>query len=57
MSTTTVQAQSIFPLVERPAWKKLKSHFKKARAFSLRKLFQEDPKRGEGLTSEAMGLP
>ena len=56
MSTSMTQAQPVLPLVERPAWKELKSHYKKARAFSLRKLFQEDPKRGERLTSEATGL-
>ena len=56
MSTATVQAQPILPLVERPAWKELKSHYKKARAFSLRKLFKDDPKRGERLILEAVGL-
>ena len=55
MSTTTEPAQPI-PLVERRAWKELKSHYKKARAFSLRKLFKDDPKRGERLTLEAVGL-
>ena len=56
MSTTTAPAQPFLPLVERGAWKELKSHFKKARAFSLRKLFKDDPKRGERLTLEAVGL-
>jgi len=56
MSAATVQAQSILPLIERPAWKELKSHYKKARAFSLRKLFKDDPKRGERLTLEAVGI-
>jgi glucose-6-phosphate isomerase len=55
MSTTTEPAQPI-PLVERRAWKELKSHYKKARAFSLRKLFKDDPKRDERLTLEAVGL-
>jgi glucose-6-phosphate isomerase len=55
MSTTTEPAQPI-PLVERRTWKELKSHYKKARAFSLRKLFKDDPKRGERLTLEAVGL-
>ena len=55
MSTTTEPAQPI-PIVERRAWKELKSHYKKARAFSLRKLFKDDPKRGERLTLEAVGL-
>jgi len=56
MSAATEQAQSILPLIERPAWKELKSHYKKARAFSLRKLFKDDPKRGERLTLEAVGI-
>src|SRR6516165_9560963 len=55
MSTTTEPAQPI-PLVERRTWKELKSHYKKARAFSLRKLFKDDPKRGERLTLEAVGI-
>src|SRR5271169_2640152 len=42
--------------VERPAWKALESHYKKVRKLHLRKLFAEDPTRGERLTAEAAGL-
>ena len=44
------------PLTRRPAWKALMAHFKQARAWHLRELFAEDPKRGERLTAEAVGL-
>src|SRR5208283_1302136 len=50
MSTTIV------PLTQRPAWKALKSHYEKVRGIHLRDLFADDPKRGERLTAEAVGL-
>jgi glucose-6-phosphate isomerase len=40
----------------RPAWKALEAHYKKVRRSHLRELFAEDPKRGERLTAEAMGI-
>ena len=43
-------------LTQRPAWKKLAAHHKKIRRLHLRKLFADDPKRGERLTAEADGL-
>ena len=49
-------AQGIAPLTERPAWKALKSHYDTVRDEHLRKLFAEDPKRGERLAIEAAGL-
>ena len=52
MSTTT----SIKPLTQRPAWKALAAHHKKVQKLHLRKLFADDPKRGERLTAEAAGL-
>ena len=39
-----------------PAWKALEAHHKNVRDLHLRKLFAEDPKRGERMTIEAMGL-
>jgi glucose-6-phosphate isomerase len=39
-----------------PAWKALESHQQKIRELHLRKLFADDPKRGERMTSEAVGL-
>src|SRR5271157_416015 len=49
-------AQGIAPLTERPTWKALKSHYEAVRDEHLRKLFAEDPKRGERLAIEAAGL-
>src|SRR5204863_3179429 len=38
------------------AWKALATHYTKLQKLHLRKLFAEDPKRGERLTAEAAGL-
>ncbi len=40
----------------RPGWKALESHHQKVRELHLRQLFADDPKRGERLTTEAVGL-
>ena len=42
------------PLTERAAWKALGAHYTKTRDLHLRKLFADDPKRGERLTTEAV---
>jgi glucose-6-phosphate isomerase len=42
--------------VERPAWKALEGHYRKVRKLHLRKLFADDPTRGERLTVEAAGI-
>jgi len=39
-----------------PAWKALTAHYKKTRRVQLRKLFAQDPQRGERLTAEAAGI-
>ncbi|MFZ0944841.1 MAG: glucose-6-phosphate isomerase [Syntrophobacteraceae bacterium] len=44
------------PLTERPAWKALEAHYQKVRELHLRKLFEDDPGRGERMTAEAVGL-
>src|SRR5262245_9416301 len=44
------------PLTQRQAWKALASHHKTVRELHLRKLFADDPTRGERLTVEAAGL-
>src|SRR5262245_20618492 len=44
------------PLTQRQAWKALASHHKTVRELHLRKLFADDPGRGERLTVEAAGL-
>src|SRR2546423_3241823 len=48
--------KQIEPLTERPAWKALEAHHKNVRELHLRKLFADDPKRGERMTAEAVGL-
>jgi len=39
-----------------PAWKALETHYSSVRELHLRQLFAEDPKRGERLALEAVGL-
>ncbi len=46
----------IKPLTQRPAWKTLTAHHKKIKGLHLKKLFATDPKRGERMTAEAVGL-
>jgi glucose-6-phosphate isomerase len=43
-------------VVGSPAWKALESHYKKVRKLHLRKLFADDPGRGERLTASAAGI-
>ncbi len=47
---------NIKPLTQRSAWKALTTHYQKVKGLHLRKLFANDPKRGERLTVEAVGL-
>ena len=56
MGTTGVTPQSIEPLTKRQAWKALQTHYERFRGLHLRKLFAEDPKRGERMTAEAVGI-
>ena len=44
------------PLRQRPAWKALEAHYGQVKDLTLRKLFADDPKRGEHLTAEAVGV-
>ncbi|MGA2028387.1 MAG: glucose-6-phosphate isomerase [Syntrophobacteraceae bacterium] len=44
------------PLNERPAWKALEAHYQQVRELHIRKLFGDDPGRGERMTAEAVGL-
>ena len=46
----------IKPLTKRKAWRALEAHHKKVRDLHLRDLFKEDPKRGERMTAEAVGI-
>ncbi len=47
---------SIVPLMKRAAWKALEAHSSKIGEVHLRKLFADDPKRGERMTVEAVGI-
>jgi glucose-6-phosphate isomerase len=44
------------PLTELPAWKALEVHYQQVRELHLRKLFGDDPGRGERMTAAAVGL-
>jgi glucose-6-phosphate isomerase len=44
------------PLIERPAWQALAAHYEQIREVHLKQLFADDPRRGERLTAEAVGL-
>src|SRR5262249_2301461 len=43
-------------LTARPGWNALEAHHKKVRELHLRNLFADDPKRGERMTAEAVGI-
>jgi glucose-6-phosphate isomerase len=43
-------------LTEQPTWKALEGHYDEIRNLHLRKLFADDPKRGEHMTAEAAGI-
>ena len=50
------KSRGIEPLTKRKAWKALQTHYKTVRELHLRNLFADDPKRGERMTAEAVGL-
>ena len=47
---------SILPLRQRPAWKALETHYRQVADLHLRKLFADEPKRGERLVVEDVGI-
>jgi glucose-6-phosphate isomerase len=49
-------AGPIAPLSERKAWNALGAHYDSVARLHLRQLFADDPKRGERMTAEAVGL-
>src|SRR5437867_10843285 len=53
---TGTKSRGIEPLTKRKAWKALQTHYKTVRELHLRNLFADDPKRGERMTAEAVGL-
>jgi len=46
----------VAPLMDRAAWKTLKANYTKVRGLSLRKLFADDPERGQRMATEAVGI-
>jgi glucose-6-phosphate isomerase len=44
------------PLRRRPAWAALEAHHEKVKDLHLRRLFADDPKRGERMTAEGAGV-
>ncbi len=53
MATSTAQSA---PLTQLSAWKALEAHYQQIKDVHLRKLFADDPKRGERLTADAVGI-
>src|SRR5215510_3554122 len=49
-------ATRVTPLTERKAWKALATHYESVRNLHLRKLFEDDPGRGERMTAEGNGI-
>src|SRR6185369_4795490 len=43
-------------LTTRPTWKALEAHYQQLQSLHLRKLFSDDPNRGERMTAEAEGI-
>src|SRR5580692_8331049 len=52
----TTKSQRTEPLTERKGWKALGEHYKNVEKLHLRNLFADDPKRGDRLTLEAIGI-
>ncbi len=55
-ASTVSESQSVVPLTHLKAWKALQAHYEQVRDVHLRDLFAADPKRGERMTVEAVGL-
>ncbi len=53
---TLLDRRPTVPATERTAWKALEAHYQELRKLHLRDLFADDPKRGERLTAEAVGI-
>jgi len=55
MSTITEKHAAV-AVTDHPAWKALEAHYRTIATLHLRELFANDPKRGERLTTEAVGI-
>jgi glucose-6-phosphate isomerase len=51
-----LKSPGVKPLTKRKAWTALKTHYKTVQPLHLKKLFDDDPKRAEKLTTEALGI-
>ncbi len=52
----TAKSPAIKPLTNRKAWGALKTHHKTVQSLHLKKLFDDDPRRAEKFTVEALGI-
>ena len=52
----TLKPPAIKPLTKRKSWAALKVHHKTAQSLNLRQLFDDDPKRAEKFSVEALGI-
>jgi glucose-6-phosphate isomerase len=53
---TTGTPQITDPLTSKTAWQALQDHHLKIKDMHLRKLFEDDPRRGERMTAQAIGI-
>ena len=57
MSSVTLTARPTTQLLTaRPAWNRLEAHYREIRDLPMRKLFKDDPSRGERMAVEAIGI-
>jgi glucose-6-phosphate isomerase len=55
-ASSGTQPHIMEPLTKRKSWKALQAHYEQVRGTHLRKLFADDPKRGERMTAESVGI-
>ena len=55
-AATPSYASKSEPLTKRKSWMDLQHHHEEVRGLHLKKLFAEDPQRGERMTAEAVGI-
>jgi glucose-6-phosphate isomerase len=56
MTDMAARVEAITKRPKQQAWKNLQTHYKVVNEIHLRQLFAEDPKRGESMTADAIGL-
>jgi glucose-6-phosphate isomerase len=55
-ATPGATPRALEPLTKRKSWTALQAHYEKIRGLHLRKLFEDDPQRGERMTAGAAGI-